>query len=82
MARLGRTGLVLTDLPAFIVASSADRQLAPAPALRPSGRADGIGKIRIGFEDNAGQAKRNAGGRVVGKRCESAWKPNDDVSSA
>lgn len=52
LARLGRAGLVLTDLPAFIVASSADRQLAPAPAPRPSGRADGIGKIRIGFEDN------------------------------
>lgn len=42
LARLGRTGLVLTDLPAFIVASSADRQLAPALAPRPSGALMGL----------------------------------------
>lgn len=66
LARLGRTGLVLTDLPPFIVASPADRQLAPAPAPKgPRGRADEIGKIRIGFEDNTGQRKHGGSGRRV-----------------
>lgn len=62
-----KNGLVLTDLPPFIVASSAGRQLAPAPAPRPTGRADEIGKIRIGFEDNTGQIKRDGSGRRVWK---------------
>lgn len=79
MARLGRTGLVLTDLPPFIVAGPADRQLAPAPAPGPSGCADEIGKIRIGFEDNAGQIKRSGSGRGVREKPKKEANPRRNL---